>query len=104
MLHGPQRSLQLSLRDRSARLFFSGFVAISRFMPAVQLTDAVTCESVAVELDEVSHIEAIASEPATVTRLTFEDGQVRLVHETVAEIMALTRIAVKHSAPTAALH
>jgi hypothetical protein len=46
----------------------------------------------------------LVSEPDTVTQLTFEDGKVRLVHETIREIMALTRVAVERIPPTAALH
>jgi hypothetical protein len=73
-------------------------------MKFVKLTDVITNETMAVNLDEVAEIEAVASEPATVTQLTFEDGKVRLVHETIREIMALTRVAVERIPPTAALH
>jgi len=73
-------------------------------MKFVELTDVATNKTTAINLDEVTEIEAIALEPATVTQLTFEDGQVCLVHETVSEIMALRRIAGEHIAPTAALH
>jgi len=73
-------------------------------MKLVELTDVATNEPIAVNVDDVTEIEAIASEPATITQLTFGDGQVCLVHETVSEIMALTRIAAEPIALTAALH
>jgi len=70
-------------------------------MMFVELTNIATNEPTAVNLDQVTDIEAIALEPATVTQLTFEDGQVCHVHETISEIMALTRMAVEHAPPTA---
>lgn len=75
-----------------------------RFHLVSEFNLAVTCETVAVNLDEVIEIEAIPSQPATVTRLIFQAGEVRLVHETVSEIIALMRIAVERKFPTAALH
>ena len=78
----------------------SNFLTGSPIMKFVELTDVVTNETTAVNLDEVTEIEAIASEPATVTQLTFEDGQVYHVHETISEIMMLNRMVVERAPPT----
>ena len=56
-------------------------------MITVELTDAVTCETNAVNLDDVTQILTIAFEPATTARLTLE-----LVHETIDEIIGLCPI------------
>src|SRR5262245_66408460 len=79
LLASTERStFPIKMSNDPAGLFLFSF---RRHIPghADGRTDTVTCESAAVDLDEVTQIEAMTSEPATVTRLAFEDGNVCLV-------------------------